>query len=104
MHVAIHNFANYKSSNKLLLLGDMFELGEYSHDEHQKIVNLLQERKFENVILVGEEFNKLNFNPYLKFKTTSECLSYLKNINIVESTILIKGSRGMKMETLKDVL
>ena len=104
MYAAIDNFANYKSSNKLLLLGDMFELGEYSQDEHQKIVNLLKERNFENVILVGEEFFKLNSTTFLKFKTTSECLSYLKSLNITDSTILIKGSRGMKMEILKDAL
>jgi len=104
MHAAIHNFANYKSSKKLLLLGDMFELGEYSHDEHQKIVTLLQERNFENVILVGEEFFKVTSTTFLKFKTTSDCLTYLKSLKIIDSTILIKGSRGMKMETLKEAL
>ena len=104
MAVAIENFANYRSDKKLVLLGDMFELGEYSHAEHQKIVNLLEEKKLQNVVLVGEEFFKLDTNQFQKFKTTLECLNYLKNLNVSENTILIKGSRGMKMETLQDVL
>ena len=104
MAVAIENFANYRSDKKLVLLGDMFELGEYSHAEHQKIVNLLEEKKLQNVVLVGEEFFKLDTKHFQKFKTTLECLNYLKNLNVSENTILIKGSRGMKMETLQDVL
>jgi UDP-N-acetylmuramoyl-tripeptide--D-alanyl-D-alanine ligase len=104
MAVAIENFANYRSDKKLVLLGDMFELGEYSHAEHQKIVNLLEEKKLQNVVLVGEEFFKLDTKQYQKFKTTLECLNYLKNLNVSENTILIKGSRGMKMETLQEVL
>lgn len=104
MAVAIENFANYRSDKKLLLLGDMFELGEYSHAEHQKIVNLLEEKKLQNVVLVGEEFFKLDTKQFQKFKTTLECLNYLKNLNVSENTILIKGSRGMKMETLQEVL
>ncbi len=103
MQAAIENFANYKSDKKLLLLGDMFELGEYSREEHQKIVNLLQEKKLSNVVLVGDEFYKLE-NQFKKFKTTQECLNYLKELHVSENTILIKGSRGMKMEILQDVL
>ncbi|MBA2611101.1 MAG: UDP-N-acetylmuramoyl-tripeptide--D-alanyl-D-alanine ligase [Bacteroidetes bacterium] len=103
MSAAIENFANYRSEKKLLLLGDMFELGEYSHDEHQKIVNLLQEKKLNNVVLVGDEFFKLE-NQFKKFKTTQECLNYLKELQVSDNTILIKGSRGMKMEMLQDVL
>lgn len=104
MSAAIENFANYRSDKKLLLLGDMFELGEYSHDEHQKIVNLLEEKKLMNVVLVGDEFFKLDTKHFQKFKTTNECLNYLKNLHVSENTILIKGSRGMKMEILQEVL
>jgi len=104
MAVAIENFANYRSDKKLVLLGDMFELGEYSRAEHQKIVNLLEEKKLQNVVLVGEEFFKLDTKQFQKFKTTNECFEYLKNLQVSENTILIKGSRGMKMETLQEVL
>lgn len=103
MTAAIENFANYKSNKKLLLLGDMFELGEYSHEEHQKIVNLLREKKLKDVVLVGNEFFKLD-NEFKRFKTTQECLAYLKELHVTENTILIKGSRSMKMEILQEAL
>ncbi len=104
MFAAIENFANYKAEKKLLLLGDMFELGEYSHEEHQKIVTLLKEKKLKDVVLVGEEFYKLNADQFKKFKTTQECLTYLKDLHVSENTVLIKGSRGMKMEILQEAL
>jgi UDP-N-acetylmuramoyl-tripeptide--D-alanyl-D-alanine ligase len=104
MKAAIDNFAKYKAEHKLLLLGDMFELGEYSEAEHRKIVNLLIEHKFTNAILVGNEFYKLETGDYKKFRTTSECKEYLSTLNITNTTVLIKGSRSMKMETLRDIL
>ncbi len=104
MKAAIENFADYKAEQKWLLLGDMFELGEYSKAEHQAVVDLLNTKKFENVILVGNEFAGLTNNSFKTFKTTQECLDHLKAHQIKNSTVLIKGSRGMKMETLQDVL
>ncbi|MBK9284499.1 MAG: UDP-N-acetylmuramoyl-tripeptide--D-alanyl-D-alanine ligase [Sphingobacteriaceae bacterium] len=104
MKVAIENFASFPAENKLLLLGDMFELGEYSALEHKKIIELIKEKQFKNVCFVGGEFFKLAENSYLFFNSTATCLEYLKNKNIAGATILIKGSRSMKMETLKEVL
>ncbi len=104
MKVAIENFADYSSENKWLLLGDMFELGEYSKSEHQAIVDLLQSKKLSNVILVGSEFQGLENNPFKTFKTTAECLERLQSNKIENATILIKGSRGMKMESLQEAL
>ena len=82
----------------------MFELGEYSEKEHLNIIELLKEKKLDNAILVGEEFLKQKESGFTKFKTTEECKAYLKNQNIENTTILIKGSRGMKMEALQEVL
>lgn len=104
MKVAIDNFSGYKSEHKLLLLGDMFELGEYSPEEHRKLVEHLKEVKIREAILVGEEFFKLGDTGFKQFRTTAECMDYLKNKNVEGHTILIKGSRGMKMETLQEVL
>jgi UDP-N-acetylmuramoyl-tripeptide--D-alanyl-D-alanine ligase len=104
MKAAIENFAAYSSENKLLLLGDMFELGSYSNEEHQKLVTLLEEHHFDKVILVGEEFYKLPQNNFIRFRTINECKEYLQKNNVAGSTILIKGSRGMKMEALQEVL
>lgn len=104
MKVAVENFAHFNADKKLLLLGDMFELGEYSQEEHQKLVNLLKESKFENVVLVGDAFYKIAEPDYKKFKTTAECLDYLKKLNVTGNVVLIKGSRGMKMELLQEAL
>ena len=103
MKVAIENFAGMNNDNKLLIIGDMFELGEYAQAEHKKIVELIMERKLDNVILIGPEFSKVNagFKSYLN---TQECLSGLKADPPKNKTILIKGSRGMKLEILKEAL
>ncbi len=104
MKVAIENFSNYKEHDKLLLLGDMFELGEFSNDEHKKLIELLQHHQLNNAILVGEHFFNTSNHDYTKFKTTEECLAYLKQKNYSGKTILIKGSRSMKMEILQEAL
>ena len=104
MKAAIQNFVNYKAEKKLVLLGDMFELGDYSADEHKKLIAQLKENKLDNVILVGETFFNLPSDEFVKFKTTEECKAYLKEHNLSGNTILIKGSRGMKMESLQEVL
>lgn len=104
MKAAIDNFAKYNAENKYLLLGDMFELGNFSEKEHQAIVDLLISLKLNNVVLVGNEFCKLNQNTFNCFKTTNEAKQFLVENKIKNSTVLIKGSRGMKMEQLKEVL
>ena len=104
MKAAIDNFAKHPAQNKWLMLGDMFELGEYSHEEHQKVVDLLIEKHFSQVYLVGKEFARCSGHPYTCFGNTSECLEFLKAHPVTHATILIKGSRSMKMETLREVL
>lgn len=104
MKAAIENFADYKAENKWLLLGDMFELGEYSESEHQAVVNMLNDKNLSNVILVGNEFASLKNNTFKTFKTTRECMDHLKANQIKNATVLIKGSRGMKMEVLQEAL
>ncbi|MCU0359133.1 MAG: UDP-N-acetylmuramoyl-tripeptide--D-alanyl-D-alanine ligase [Bacteroidia bacterium] len=104
MQLAIENFAKLPAERKLVLLGDMFELGAQSREEHLKLIELLQKNKIENAVLVGASFFALETKPYLKFQTTSECKTYLQKASIENYTILIKGSRGMKMEVLLEVL
>lgn len=104
MKAAIENFAEYNANNKWLLLGDMFELGEFSKEEHMALVDLLEIKKLTNVILVGNEFCSLDHRPFTCFKTTAECLQHLKTHPLSDATVLIKGSRGMKMETLQEAL
>lgn len=104
MRVAIDNFKELRSEHKMLLLGDMFELGEYSTDEHQRLVEHLKSLNLQDAILVGEEFFRLGDTGFRSFRTTAECLDYLRGQDVRGRTILIKGSRGMKMETLQEVL
>lgn len=104
MQVAIHNFAKLAADIKWLLLGDMFELGEYSRPEHQRVVDLLKENKLKNVILVGKSFTDLNQIEYKTFLTTDLCKAFLQDNPIKNAHVLIKGSRSMRMEILQDVL
>jgi UDP-N-acetylmuramoyl-tripeptide--D-alanyl-D-alanine ligase len=104
MKAAIENFENYDSDKKVALLGDMFELGEFSDEEHRKLVELLKNSKIRDVVLVGDHFFGISDSPFRRFRTTGECREYLAQKKITGSTVLIKGSRGMKMEVLQDVL
>lgn len=104
MKAAIENFAALNATNKLLIIGDMFELGDYAGEEHKKIIDLISEKKINEVILIGPEFCKVSPSNFKKFTTTIEALDYLKANTQKNKTILIKGSRGMKLETLKDSL
>jgi UDP-N-acetylmuramoyl-tripeptide--D-alanyl-D-alanine ligase len=104
MKAAIENFVSYPAEKKMLLLGDMFELGDYSAVEHTAIVDLLKEKKMDEALLIGKEFTKAAGSVFRTFGTTQECSDYLQGIAPTGYTILIKGSRGMKMEVLQDVL
>jgi UDP-N-acetylmuramoyl-tripeptide--D-alanyl-D-alanine ligase len=104
MKVAIENFSKYNAEKKLLLLGDMFELGEHSEEEHKAIVRLLQNLNLGESILVGENFQKAANDFFTTFRTTEECKEFLKKRDYKNYSILIKGSRGMKMEILQEIL
>lgn len=85
------------------ILGAMRELGEYSHLEHQNIVNMLAERKAENVFLVGEEYMQTT-SPYPVFENVDGLHKYLQDNPLKDKNILLKGSRSTKMEKLLDIL
>ena len=104
MALSISNFAKTKYDDKLMILGDMFELGEYSKEEHKAIAELTEESKIET-FFVGEAFAKCNLNARSKsFKTTEELLKHLSELKITNRTILLKGSRGMGLEKAKNYL
>ncbi len=105
MEAAIRNFAELDYKNKILIIGDMLELGGESFPEHRSILKLVQELGFSNVFLIGEEFYKTNENPNHKaFHKTEEALQWLKTYHLENATIFIKGSRGIKLESLIEVL
>lgn len=101
---AIRNFESLLADNKVIILGDMLELGEIEKEEHQKIIDLLQKNQIES-ILVGPIYNSCSVSPSIKqFTSTENAKEYLKNNPLIEKTILIKGSRGLQLETLVEVL
>jgi len=99
MKVAIENMAIQDAPTKYLLLGAMMELGEYSKEEHAKIVALLQKHAFDKVVLVGGDFEKVE-HPFLYFKTALEAKEWLLQQPIENALILIKGSRSIGMENI----
>lgn len=104
MKEAIISFAESKFDNPWLILGDMFELGNYSSYEHQKIIDEIISNDFTNVILIGEYFYNTSNHNFLKFKTTNEASGYLNKNKLEGANILIKGSRGMKLEKTLEIL
>lgn len=98
MKAAIDNFLAIDHPYKLAILGDMLELGAISKGEHQKIVDLLKDKNCE-VILVGGEFENTKTN-YLKFKTAHDLIQSGKLEKFNNHLILIKGSRGIKLESV----
>ncbi|WP_269226394.1 UDP-N-acetylmuramoyl-tripeptide--D-alanyl-D-alanine ligase [Flavobacterium eburneipallidum] len=100
MAVAIENFLQLDNANKIMILGDMFELGEESQQEHQAIVDSLLNQESVSCYFIGKEFyasqkDKNNFHFYETFESFS---NHLKEVKIENSYILIKGSRGMALE------
>jgi UDP-N-acetylmuramoyl-tripeptide--D-alanyl-D-alanine ligase len=103
MAEAINNLVKSQAENKFFVLGDMLELGVESEFEHKNIIELLQKENLKG-ILVGKEFTKYNTSEYPIFDTNQEAKDYLK-LNKKENTLyLIKGSRGIKLETVQEVL
>lgn len=106
MMAAIENFKQAEGNNKILYLGDMFELGGDARTEHQNIVDFLSKDKFAEVYLVGENFfgTDISSSHIQKFRTFEELKTQVQKSPPTEATILIKASRGMAMERILEVL
>jgi UDP-N-acetylmuramoyl-tripeptide--D-alanyl-D-alanine ligase len=103
MIVALENFASIKAASKVVILGDMFELGKDSLTEHQAIIDLTAAFNFDKKLFVGENFNLGKTNE-LQFKSYEDLEEYLKKNPLKNHSILIKGSRGMALERILDVI
>ena len=105
MSVAINNFADLSMKNKLLILGDMLELGEDSAKEHSDLLSLLEEKGLKNVYLVGQIFSEINTSDQFQtFLKTEDLLQKLDAEEVKDHYILIKGSRGVKLEQVIEKL
>jgi len=111
MQAAIEAFTNHKSEilnpksemPKAYILGAMRELGEYSHLEHQNIVNMLLERKADKVMLVGPEYKETTA-PYPVFDNVDALCDALKKEPLNGYRILLKGSRSNQLEKVIPLL
>ena len=106
MLVALENFIQLDKEDKVIIIGDMFELGEESLEEHKSIVDYLKKTKNIQCHFIGKDFysNKIekeNFNFYKDFELF---IAFLKENNFSNKMILIKGSRGMALERTLDYI
>jgi UDP-N-acetylmuramoyl-tripeptide--D-alanyl-D-alanine ligase len=98
--VALEHFLTMKAENKLAILGDMLELGNYALVEHQKIIDFINENEIP-AIFVGPIYSSCNNNKANGFFTsTGDLIDFIKINPISNKTILLKGSRGIKLENL----
>ena len=106
MMAALENFEQINHPDKLAILGDMFELGEESLLEHKNILDIISTHNSYTTIIVGNYYSSA-YEPHEKiidFKTMEALTSYLSENKIANKMILLKGSRGMKMEQLIELL
>ncbi len=99
MRAALLHFAKTDYPSKIVILGDMFELGEAAAAEHRAICDLAQSLRFDQLILVGKNFSALNTGN-LRFKDAAEAKVWFQAQSFGAAGILLKGSRGMQLEAL----
>lgn len=105
MRAALENFNQlHDANNKIVILGDMFELGNDATAEHQYIVDYIEQLHLNQAFIVGENFFKTNTNLVKKFKNFEALKPHLFNLKFDNAHILIKGSRGMALERVLDQL
>lgn len=96
MSAALENFKQMVSDRKVVILGDMKELGHVSETEHQKIVDMLPSLRLSQTFLIGPNFRLTNCDAK-KFDTVDDLNSYLLENPIKDSLVLVKGSNSMKL-------
>jgi UDP-N-acetylmuramoyl-tripeptide--D-alanyl-D-alanine ligase len=102
MKSALESFALVEHTDKFVILGDMFELGVESFKEHEKIAELITKLSL-NAICIGKHFCAVLTNPNTKiksFETKEEASIYIQDLNLANKLILLKGSRGIGLESI----
>jgi UDP-N-acetylmuramoyl-tripeptide--D-alanyl-D-alanine ligase len=106
MKVAVENFIQLENPNKLMILGDMFELGNESLKEHEAIICSLKNEIETVCYFVGKDFfsNKISKENFFFFETFDSLSIFLKENKPKNNMILIKGSRGMALERTLEIM
>lgn len=102
MLAALQNFKKINHESKIVILGDMLELGEYALEEHQKIADFVTEQNYDDIFLVGPCFCQVETGTKAKkFEKIELLANYLfQQKQMKNNLILIKGSRGIRMEKI----
>lgn len=103
MKAALENFRQIQAEHKMVILGDMKELGESSVEEHRKIAELLKACSFERVILIGKEFAAAT-SDYEHYEEVTQAIQNFKSHCPKGYYLLIKGSNSMKLSQLAEYL
>lgn len=106
MNAALDNFSLMKGDNKIVILGDMFELGDESFNEHKAVIDLVNSLNVSFTYYVGQHFIKHKFlsESVFFFENTDILKRHFQSLSISNSVILVKGSRGMSLEVLLQYL
>jgi len=105
MHLAIDSFMSFNGESKIVVLGDMLELGEKGEEEHLQVLDELKKLNPEKVFLVGPLFQKASANTtFQSFSDVNKLIESIKKEPLKGKTILIKGSRGIGLEKIYDLL
>ncbi|WP_438962403.1 UDP-N-acetylmuramoyl-tripeptide--D-alanyl-D-alanine ligase [Nonlabens sp.] len=104
MAVALENLNKQTENKKIAILGDMFELGTYAAYEHQHIADLTEQLALDTTYLIGDNFTKVNSKNAIKFDSFKSFKDTFSIDTQQEAVLLIKGSRGMELERIIELL
>ncbi len=103
MRASLETFVGMNAENKCVILGEMFELGVTSESEHLSILEILRGKSIQSINLVGK-WPHVDFISANYYETSEDLKNYLLRNPIEQATILVKGSRGVKLETVVEAL
>jgi UDP-N-acetylmuramoyl-tripeptide--D-alanyl-D-alanine ligase len=105
MKTALRNFQQMAASPKMAILGDMMELGEQSLAEHREIISLARELSFDRLFLIGHQFRQAcSPGDGTCFSDINQAMDWFRENKVSGMSILLKGSRKMKLEALTEFL
>jgi len=103
MMLALKSFIESCSKPRGVILGDMLELGPYAEEEHKKILDFVSKQELNIIVLIGEQFRQAQENSHLNytwFPNSSSAQKWFRRQNFTNYTLLLKGSRGIKVEEM----
>lgn len=101
MAAALQNFSKIQANNKVVILGEMMELGDISKAEHEKVADIVNKMELANKIFVGKGFNFLKNQPgAVYFDSTDELKIWFKQQRLNNCYMLVKGSRKNELEKI----